>query len=156
MLNVGDVAPDFEAKASDGSTFRLYGRRGRATVIFFFPKAFTPGCTKETKLFAENYSEIQLARADLVGVSSDGFDKQCDFAKSTGAPFPMIGDESRVVCKKFGVLFPIIGVARRVTFVVDNGDHKILGRFEALLDVEHHRDEVLALLQRVAEERSAR
>lgn len=156
MLNVGDVAPDFEARASDGSTFRLYGRRGRATVIYFFPKAFTPGCTKETKLFAENYSEIQLARADLVGVSADGFDKQCDFAKSTGAPFPMIGDESRVVCKKFGVLFPIVGIARRVTFVVDNRDHKILGRFEALLDVEHHRDEVLALLQRLADERSAK
>ena len=153
MLKKGDIAPDFEADASDGSHFRLYGRPGLCTVIYFFPKAFTPGCTKETKLFTENYSEIRWARADIVGISSDALDKQCDFAKSLGAPFPMIGDSTGKICKAYGVLFPLVKIARRVTFVVDNRDHHILGRTEHLLDIVRHRDEVLALIDELARTR---
>ena len=153
MLGKGDIAPDFEADASDGTKFRLYDRKGLCTVVYFFPKAFTPGCTKEAKTFAANYPEIRMARAEVVGISSDALDKQCEFAKSTGATFPMIGDSTGAICKAYGVLFPLVKIARRVTFVVDNVDHKIVGRTEHLLDIGRHRDEVLRLIDELARTR---
>ena len=153
MLKKGDVAPDFEADASDGTRFRLYERKGLCTVVYFFPKAFTPGCTKETKTFAANYSEIRMARSEVVGISSDSLEKQCAFAKSTGATFPMIGDSTGAICKSYGVLFPLVNIARRVTFVIDNLEHKIVGRTEHLLDIARHRDEVLGLIDELARTR---
>ncbi|MGH7280729.1 MAG: peroxiredoxin family protein, partial [Polyangiaceae bacterium] len=130
-----------------------YERTGLCTVIYFFPKAFTPGCTKEAKMFASNYPELQMARAEVVGISSDALDKQCAFAKSTGATFPMIGDSTGAICKSYGVLFPLVKIARRVTFVVDNADHKIVGRTEHLLDIGRHRDHVLGIVDELARAR---
>ncbi len=150
MLKVGDAAPPIDAVASDGKRFVLYEQTGLCTVIYFFPKAFTPGCTTETREFRKHYVELELAGATLVGVSTDDRDTQCRFASSLSAPFPLLGDHDRSICRAYDVLWPLVGVAHRVTYVVAPASKPGAGPrwtveavFHHELKVGAHRDEVL-------------
>ncbi len=153
MLKVGDTAPPIDAVGSDGKRFVLYAQEDSlCTVIYFFPKAFTPGCTAETKEFRKHYTELTLAGATLIGVSTDDLDTQCRFAGSLAAPFPMLGDNDRAICRAYDVLWPIIGFAHRVTYVVGapakgaaNGGPRctVEAVFKHELDIGAHRDDVL-------------
>src|SRR4051794_8374057 len=147
MLKVGDPAPPIDAVGSDGKRFVLHEPGGLCTVIYFFPKAFTPGCTAETKTFSANYAEVELAGARLVGVSTDDDKTQCDFAKSMRAPFPIIGDADRSISRAYDVLWPLIGVAHRITYVVGPAGGPsppaVLAVFHHELRIGAHRDDVL-------------
>jgi peroxiredoxin len=141
-LKVGDRAPDIDAVGSDGKRFVLSQQDGLCTIVYFFPKAFTPGCTAEAGLFRDNFNELILAGATLVGISTDDTQTQCRFADSLRVPFPMIGDHDKRIAKAYGVLWPVIGVPRRYTFVV-GVDMQIEAVFHHELDVKQHRDDVL-------------
>ncbi len=160
MLKVGDSAPPIVAVASDGKRFTLYEQGGLCTVIYFFPKAFTPGCTVETREFRKHYTELELAGVTLVGVSTDDRDTQCRFATSLEAPFPLLGDHDRSISRAYDVLWPLVGVAHRVTYVVardqpggrpgasadvDAADPRwrVQAVFHHELKISAHRDEVL-------------
>ncbi len=149
MLKVGDAAPPIDAIANDGKRFVLYDQPGLCTVVYFFPKAFTPGCTAETKEFRKHYVELELAGASLVGVSTDDRDTQCRFASSLAAPFPMLGDHDRSICRAYDVLWPLIGVAHRITYVLGPRTEEAGPRwaveavFHHELNIGAHRDEVL-------------
>lgn len=142
MLNVGDMAPQIDATTNRGERFVLSEQRGICTIVYFFPKAFTPGCTVETKTFRDNYVELEFAGASLVGVSTDSFETQCNFARSTGAPFPLIGDVDGSICRAYDVLWPVLKVPQRVTYIVGI-DMKIEAVFRHEVDVKAHRDDVL-------------
>lgn len=142
MLKVGDIAPAIDAETSQGTRFVLAQQRGLCTVIYFFPKAFTPGCTAETKRFRDNYIELEMAGVNLVGVSTDDLKTQCDFASSTKAPFPIIGDTDGAISKAYDVLWPLLGVAQRVTYVVAPGG-VIEAAFRHEINVKAHRDDVI-------------
>lgn len=143
MLKPGDTAPDFDALASNGERFRLSSQSDKlCTVVYFFPKAFTPGCTKETRRFRDNHPELVLAGASIVGISTDDHDLQCSFADSLRAPFPMIGDADKKISSAYGVLWPVIGRPRRVTFVV-NALRTIEVVFQHEVQIAKHRDDVL-------------
>lgn len=143
MRQPGDIAPEIDAIASDGKRFRLSEQVGKlCTVVYFFPKAFTPGCTKETKRFRDNYAELTMAGATIVGVSTDDHDLQCRFAESLRAPFPMIGDADKKIASAYGVLWPIIGRPKRVTFIV-NQLRTIEAVFQHEIQIAKHRDDVL-------------
>ncbi|MFO0761512.1 MAG: peroxiredoxin [Byssovorax sp.] len=142
MLKVGDTAPEIDAETSKGTRFVLSKQRGLCTILYFFPKAFTPGCTAETKRFRDNFIELEIAGANLVGVSTDDLKTQCDFASSTSAPFPMIGDADGAIGRAYDVLWPVLGVAQRVTYVV--GPNRLIEAvFHHELNVKAHRDDVL-------------
>lgn len=148
MLKVGDPAPPIDAVGSDGKRFVLYEQPGLCTVIYFFPKAFTPGCTVETKDFRKNFMELDLAGATVVGVSTDDEQTQCRFADSLGVPFPIVGDAGRAICRAYDVLWPIVGLAQRVTYVVGPRPDGAHGRvveavFHHEIRVGAHRDDVL-------------
>lgn len=148
MLKVGDAAPGIDATGSDGKRFVLFDQPGLCTVIYFFPKAFTPGCTAETRDFRRNFVELDLAGASVVGVSTDDGTTQCNFAESLGVPFPILGDPKREVCRAYDVLWPIVGLARRVTYVVGRPPGGAPGRvveavFHHELRVDAHLDGVL-------------
>ena len=145
MLNVGDTAPEIDAETSDGSRFTLSKQDGLCTVIYFFPKAFTPGCTGETKRFRDNYAEIALAGANIVGISTDDNTTQCRFAESIRAPFPMIGDHDQRISRAYDVLWPLIGLTRRVTYVI-GPDRVIQAVFRHEINIEQHRDDVLRFI----------
>lgn len=142
MLQVGELAPDINAVTTTGDRFVLSEQTSICTVVYFFPKAFTPGCTKETRSFSDNYNEITLAGASILGISTDDRETQCDFAASVGAPFPLVGDSDKRIAKAYGVLWPLVGIAKRATFII-GADQKVLAVFHHELAIDKHRDDVL-------------
>jgi thioredoxin-dependent peroxiredoxin len=146
MPGVGDLAPDFTARSTDGSTLTLSELRGRYVVLYFFPKAFTPGCTRETVRFRDAHADIAALGGSVVGVSVDDHETQCDFAAATRAPFPMIGDTNHAISRLYGVVRPFLKLDRRVTFVIDP-QGVIRGVFEHEFQISRHLDGVLHLLE---------
>lgn len=118
MVEVGQLAPDFQEKLQDGSSFRLSSLRGKPVVLYFYPKADTPGCTIEAKGFRDHYTEFQRAGVQIVGVSTDDCPEQQAFATKYGLPFPLVADHQKKVASAYGVLKPS-GVAQRVTFFIE-------------------------------------
>ncbi|MCC7365324.1 MAG: peroxiredoxin [Dehalococcoidia bacterium] len=99
MLQVGAKAPEFEGVLDDGTAFRLSEALGRGPVVlYFYPKDFTGGCTKEACSFRDNFGAIGAAGATLVGVSADNEDSHTRFREKHGLPFPLLADtEKRIV-----------------------------------------------------------
>jgi len=118
MIAVGDRAPDFVAPNQDGTSFRLSSLHGSPVVLYFYPKADTPGCTIESKGFRDAYAEFAARQVRIVGVSVDDCPAQKAFVDKYGLPFPLIADASKKVATAYGVLGPR-GTARRVTFLID-------------------------------------
>ncbi len=147
MLKVGDTAPEIDAMTNRGQRFVLSEQRGLCSVVYFFPKAFTPGCTTETGTFRDNYVELEMAGASLVGISTDTHDTQCNFARSLGAPFPLIGDEGGAICRAYDVLWPLFNLPHRVTYVIGVG-RRIEAIFRHEVNVKAHRDDVLRYVNR--------
>lgn len=146
MLKVGDPAPDFTATAQDGKSVKLSELRGKRVVLFFFPKAFTTGCTIETRQFRDAYSELASLGAEVLGVSVDNAELQCEFASREGVPFPMIGDPARGIGRSYDVLWPLLNVAQRVTYVI-SPDGRIEAAFHHEILVSKHLQAVRAHLQ---------
>jgi peroxiredoxin Q/BCP len=118
MIATGEKAPDFEAPQHDGTPFRLSSVRGSPVVLYFYPKADTPGCTVEAKGFRDVYPEYQAKQVQVIGVSTDECSAQQAFREKYGLPFPLIADSSKDVAGLYGVLSPR-GNAKRVTFLID-------------------------------------
>ncbi|MFZ0699210.1 MAG: peroxiredoxin [Thermoplasmata archaeon] len=118
MIEVGHPAPDFQEKLQDGSSFRLSSLRGKPVVLYFYPKADTPGCTIEAKGFRDHYAEFQKAGVQIVGVSTDDCPDQQAFATKYGLPFALVADHAKKVASAYGVLKPT-GTAKRVTFFIN-------------------------------------
>jgi thioredoxin-dependent peroxiredoxin len=123
MSAIGEMAPDFDAPTSLGTSLKLSSLRGHPVVLYFYPQADTPGCTVESKGFRDIYADLQRAHVAVVGVSCDSVDEQCAFAEKYSLPFPLVADSSKAVATAFDVLRPS-GRARRVTFFI-GADGKI-------------------------------
>ncbi len=141
MLGVGDQAPDFETTDCRGAPLKLSGFLGKKVVLFFFPKAFTPVCTLEVRAFRDNYERIVAENAELVGVSVDRVEKSCKFAEEEQLQFRLVGDESRAISERYGVVWPVLKVDRRATFVIDEQG--------VIADVIHHEVRVYRHLEDV-------
>ncbi len=118
MPKIGDLAPDFEAPTHKGTPLKLSSLRGSRVVLYFYPKADTPGCTMESKGFRDIYSELKAHKVEVVGVSVDSVDDQSAFCSKYQLPFPLVADTSRAVSNAYGVLNDA-GRDRRVTFLLD-------------------------------------
>jgi peroxiredoxin len=145
-LGPGDPAPDFEALTTDGKTVRLGDYRGQHLIVYFFPKAFTPGCTAESRRFRDNYEDLRALGADVLGVSMDDPNTQCEFAQKLETRFPMIGDREGTLARAFGVKRALLPLAKRVTFVIDP-EGRIAARFAHEFQVSRHLDDVLRYLR---------
>ena len=146
MLAVGDSAPDFTATDCQGTSLRLSSLRGRRVVLFFFPKAFTVGCTIENRAFRDNHQLLKQLGAELVGVSVDTQRTQCEFAVKEDIRFALLGDEDRHISRAYDVLWPVLNVDRRVTFIIDpHGRVEHIIRHE--VRVYRHLDDVLSYLR---------
>ena len=96
-LQEGDAAPDFEMPASGGRTVSLAGMQGRPFVLYFYPKADTPGCTKEAQAFQEALADLSGIGVQVVGVSKDAMKAIERFAEKYGLTFPLASDPGGVV-----------------------------------------------------------
>jgi len=119
MLKVGDTAPDFDTVDCRGERVRLSDFKGKKVVLFFFPRAFTVACTLEVQNFRDNYERITSFNAELIGVSVDKAERNCKFAETEKLQFRLIGDEQRVLSELYGVVWPVLKIDRRATFVID-------------------------------------
>jgi peroxiredoxin Q/BCP len=146
MLQPGDIAPDFEAIDCRGQSLRLSDFRGkRRVVLFFFPRAFTAACTVEVRHFRDHHAQIEALNAELIGVSVDKAEKNCRFAQAEGLQFTLIGDESRAISELYGVVWPVLKIDRRATFVIDERG-VVVDVFHHEIQVYRHLDDVLARL----------
>jgi peroxiredoxin Q/BCP len=124
-LKPGDKAPDFTAKDQDGNSISLGDYKGKKLVLFFYPKASTPGCTVEACNLSDNYSKFQKAGYEVLGVSADSEKRQTNFRNKYKFPYPLLADEDRKVIEAFGVWGPKKFMGReydgihRTTFVID-------------------------------------
>jgi len=118
MLSEGDEVPRAEAANQDGDTVTLDYED--PTVVYFYPKDDTPGCTTEAKGFEKEADEYEAAGVRLYGVSTDGIDSHCDFAEEQGLSFDLLADPDAELADAFDVSTDG-GYADRVTFVVVDG-----------------------------------
>lgn len=124
-LKKGDKAPDFSGTDQFGKTHTLADYQGKKLVVFFYPKADTPGCTAEACDLRDNYHRFESQGYALLGVSADSQKKQAKFADKYTLPFPLIADEDHAVLNAFGVWGPKKFMGRtfdgihRTTFVID-------------------------------------
>lgn len=128
MLQVGATAPEFTAPTHDGRTLALTDLKGHPVVLYFYPAADTPGCTREAEGFRDAYEEYRRRGVAIVGVSVDPVDAQRAFAVKCALPFPLVADPSKEIARRYGVLGPH-GTARRVTFLLDGA-----GRVTSVID----------------------
>ena len=103
MLTTGDMAPDFELSADDGTTCKLSDLRGQRVVLFFYPKAATPGCTTQACGFRDRYAEIQAAGATVLGISPDSPEKLAAWRAEEGFPYRLLSDPEHHVADLYGV-----------------------------------------------------
>ena len=125
MIDEGTEAPDFELPNQDGDAVKLADHRGRWVVLYFYPKADTPGCTKQACGIRDRGQEYEAANALVLGVSPDEPDKLRKFADKYGLPFTLLGDEDHSVAETYGTWVEkknygktYMGV-QRSTFVID-------------------------------------
>lgn len=103
MLQVGDALPEFETQNQDGKVVKSSDFSGKKLVVFFYPKANTPGCTAEACNLNENYSLLQKQGFEVLGVSADPVKNQKKFQEKFGFEYDLLSDESKEICEKFGV-----------------------------------------------------
>lgn len=103
MLKVGDKLPQFEGTNQDGETVQSEKLIGKKLVIFFYPQANTPTCTVEACNLSDNYSQLEKAGFQLLGISGDSVKKQKNFHNKFAFPYDLIADENRNIIEKFGV-----------------------------------------------------
>ncbi|WP_144283124.1 thioredoxin-dependent thiol peroxidase [Chryseobacterium echinoideorum] len=103
MLKVGDQLPQFEGINQNGEPVKSEKLLGKKLVVFFYPKASTPGCTAEACSLRDHYSELKNQGYQLLGVSADSVKRQKSFSDKYELPFDVIADENHDVIEKFGV-----------------------------------------------------
>lgn len=146
-LKAGDQVADFEAKLSTGETKKLSDLLASGPVVlFFYPKAFTPGCTAESCHFRDLEAEFKALNATPIGISSDSVEDQQKFATHYSLSFPLIADEDGSIAKIFGAKRPALPFDRRMTFVIAP-DRKIIHFIKSEVNMDMHADEALQALQ---------
>jgi len=124
-LKAGDKAPNFSGTDQDGKAHKLADYAGKKLVVFFYPKASTPGCTAEACDLRDNFERFKANNYELLGVSADSQKAQLKFKDKYEFPFPLLADEDKSVINAFGVWGPKKFMGKeydgihRTTFVID-------------------------------------
>jgi peroxiredoxin Q/BCP len=152
-LKVGDAAPAFAGRTSDGNTVSLGDYAGKKLVLYFYPKDDTPGCTRQACSLRDYNAEIRARGAEILGVSTQDEHSHQRFSSKHRLNFPLLADTDRVVSKAYGAIggggllgmaINLLGLAQRITFIIDEQ-----GRIAHIIDspdCPDHAQEVLLLL----------
>ena len=147
-LKAGETVPDFTVKDESGNAVSLSDYKGKKLIVFFYPKANTPGCTAEACNLSDNYAELQARGYEILGVSADSQRKQSNFKKKFGFPYPLLADEDKEVIDAFGVWGRKKFMGReydgihRLTFLIDKD-----GVVEHVIDKVKTKDHAAQILE---------
>ncbi|MBW2960822.1 peroxiredoxin [Mesonia aestuariivivens] len=151
-LKIGDKIPSFTLTDHEGNLFKSNKVIGdKVLVIYFYPKNFTPGCTKEACSFRDSYEEFKKLGAEVVGISSDSVESHQKFSKKHQLPYTFLSDPTEDIRKKFGVKGHLLGlIPGRETFVIDkNGIIKF--KFNSL-SASQHMEKALETVKKISNE----
>jgi len=146
-LKAGDTAPDFSALDQDGNTITLNDYKGKKLVVFFYPKASTPGCTAEACNLKDNYETFLAQGYEILGVSADSAKRQQNFKNKYELPYPLLADEDKSVIEAFGVWGPKKFMGKeydgihRTTFVIDK--EGVISEIIAKVKTKDHAAQIL-------------
>lgn len=147
MLSTGDTAPDFTLSDQHGQQVSLGDLLSAGPVVlFFYPKAMTTGCTKESCHFRDLAGEFAELGAQRVGISADKVDKQAAFDQKHSLGYPLLSDPDRKVAAAFGVKRPGPIFNKRATFVI-GADRRVLAAINSETNMDVHADEALDVLR---------
>jgi peroxiredoxin Q/BCP len=142
-LSVGNLAPDFTLQDSDGNSYSLSSYKEKnPVIIYFYPKAGTPGCTKQACGIRDSFGKFKENDIVVLGISVDSKESIKEFIKDNNLNFPLLSDENKEVSKAYGVLNNI-GVDSRITFIVDKQGN--IANILRDVDVETHANDVFNL-----------
>lgn len=139
-LAVGDTAPSFTVKDTNGNTVTLSDYAGKTVVLYFYPKDDTPGCTKEACSFRDNYEQYLSKGITVFGVSMDDEASHQAFTQKFNLPFPLLADTDGAITKAYDVDGG--GYSKRVTYVID-GSGKI-SQVYATVKTDTHATDILS------------
>lgn len=143
MLEIGEKAPNFKLKNSNGEKMSLKDFKGTPTVVYFYPKDDTPGCTTEACSFRDNYSSYKENNIDVIGISYDSPESHKAFKEKYNLPFTLLSDSKKKVAKKYGAdRQPNNNVAKRITYLLD-ADGKVVKVYPNVTP-DGHATEILA------------
>jgi peroxiredoxin len=146
-MKPGDIAPDFTALDQTGTEVRLSRLLADGPVVlFFYPKAFTAGCTAQSCHFRDLAAEFGAVGAQRIGISADDVDTQADFSARYDLGFPLLSDPDRSIARRYGVKRPGLPLTRRMTFVIDT-DGRISEVIASEFSMTEHADAALAALR---------
>jgi peroxiredoxin Q/BCP len=154
MIEVGETAPDFELPDQDGNPVRLSDLRGQTIVLYFYPKADTPGCTTQACGIRDRRADYEAAGVRVLGISPDPVKRVKKFHDGKELNFTLLADEDRSVCEQWGVWVEksmygkTFWGAQRSTFIVDADG--VVRHVIPKASPKTHDDEVLAALSAIA------
>lgn len=144
-ISVGDTAPDFELPDQNGRAHKLSDYKGRWVVLYFYPKALTPGCTTQAQALRDNIKDFEELNASVIGVSADEQTKLHKFTEKHDLPFTLLGDTSHDMLEKYGMWQPkkmfgheFLGVPRST--IVINPEGKVAHIVKKASPKTHHED----------------
>ncbi len=159
-LKVGDQAPDFEVTARRAGHDVALSLRGilaeKNLVLYFYPRDFTPVCTREACGFRDSYAALSSGDTEVVGVSVDDAASHDRFALEHGLSFPLVPDSDRNLARRYGAtsrLRDLLGVSARLTFVIAKTG-KIVGIFDSALRASQHVDGARDAIQQLRAQRA--
>jgi len=152
-MKIGDALPDMEVAATGDKMLNLASLNSDATIVYFYPKDSTPGCTTEGQNFRDNYAQFKKLGADIFGVSRDSIKSHENFKSKQDLPFDLISDPEETLCKAFDVIKlkklygrEYLGIERS-TFLFDR-DGKLVSEWRKI-KVKGHVDEVLEAVKQL-------
>jgi peroxiredoxin Q/BCP len=154
-IQVGDQAPDFTLPTQSGENFRLKDHIGeRVTVLYFYPKDNTSGCTAEACAFRDSFEVFTDAGADVIGVSSDSVDRHAGFADKHSLPFTLLSDQGGKTRKAYGVPGVLGVIPGRVTYVIDRSC-VVRQVFSSMTNIDGHVNDALRMVRELQAEQPA-
>lgn len=143
------LAPGFDLPDQNGKQHSLDAYKGRWTVLYFYPKDETPGCTQEACLFRDDLHKLTSLGAQVIGVSVDNTASHADFAKKYHLPFPLLADKNGEVATRYGALrnLGLVRFAKRYTFLIDPQGR--IAKTYLKVDTSRHSQEILDDLARL-------
>ncbi len=145
ILNVGDIAPDFEANSTSGK-IKLSDFKGKRVVLYFYVKDQTPGCTTQSVNLQNGLEDLKKLNIVVIGISVDPLTSHKIFAKRHNLTFPLIADDNKEISKLYGVLNER-GRASRVTFIID--ENGVIRHIFNKVNVSAHKEEIVKVLDKI-------